>query len=164
MEVAFASFLLLSTLMLLSRAPRDGPPPRRLAACLAATSLSRPEAMMLVVAIVAVAIATRLRARDLRAAAWWAAPLIAPALWLCANRLLAGNLMPNTGVAKSHFYLPGFDWSYWWTAVTRQTAAAAKQLFWNSASPLVWPKAIALLWLVGAVRVVAWARRERRWL
>ncbi|HEY0990483.1 MAG TPA: hypothetical protein VGD80_25695, partial [Kofleriaceae bacterium] len=36
MEVAFASFLLLSTLMLLARAPRDGPPPRLLAACLAA--------------------------------------------------------------------------------------------------------------------------------
>jgi hypothetical protein len=164
MEVAFASFLLVSTLMLLARAPRDGPPPRLLAACLAATSLSRPEAMMLVVAIIAVAIAGRLRARDLRAAAWWAAPLIAPALWLAANKLLAGNLMPNTGVAKSHFYLPGFDWSYWWDAVSRQSGAMIKQLFWDRASPLVWPKLVALMWLAGAIRVVLWARRERRWL
>jgi len=164
MEVAFASFLLLSTLMLLTRAPRDGPPPRLLAACLAATSLSRPEAMMIVVAIVGVAVAGRLRRGEIRAAAWWAAPLIAPALWLAANKLLAGNLMPNTGVAKSHFYLPGFDGSYWWTAVTAQTAAMVRQLFWDPASPLVWPKLVTALWLVGAVRIAAWARRERRWL
>jgi hypothetical protein len=28
----------------------------------------------------------------------------------------------------------------------------------------VWPKLVALAWLVGAVRVIAWARRERKWL
>jgi hypothetical protein len=35
-------------------------------------------------------------------------------------------------------------------------------VFWSADSPLVWPRAIAALWGVGAVRVVAWARRERR--
>lgn len=164
MEVAFASVLLVSTLILLARAPRDGPPPRLLAGCLAATSLSRPEATMLVAAVVAVAIASRLRQRDVRAALWWATPLVAPALWLLANRLLAGHLMPNTGVAKSHFYLPGFDGSYWWNAVTTQSAAAARQLFWDATSPLVWPRLIAVLWIAGAIRVIGWARRERRWL
>jgi hypothetical protein len=164
MEVAFASVMLLSTLILLARAPRDGPPPRLLAACLAATSLSRPEAMMLVAVTAGAAIASRLRQRSVGAAAWWATPLIAPALWLCANKLLAGHLLPNTGVAKSHFYLPGFDWAYWWDTVTRQSSAMAKQLFWDATSPLVWPRAIAVLWIAGAIRVMAWARRERRWL
>lgn len=164
MEVAFASALLVATVLLLARAPREGPPPRLLAACLAATSLSRPEAMMLVVAVIAVAVASRLRQRDLRAAVWWAAPLVAPALWLAANRMLAGHLMPNTGIAKSHFYLPGFDWDYWWRAVRGQTTAAAKQLFWAPTSPLVWPRLVAVLWLAGAVVVLRWAHRERRWL
>jgi hypothetical protein len=164
MEVAFASTLLVATLILLARAPHDGPPPRLLAAALMATSLSRPEATMLVVVIAGVAILQRLRRRDLRAAAWWAAPLLAPALWVTANKLFAGNFMPNTGVAKSHFYLPGFDWAYWWTAVTTQTGEMLKQLLWDGTSPLVWPRLVAVLWLVGAVRVLAWARRERRWL
>lgn len=164
MEVAFASTLLVSTLILLARAPHDGPPPRLLAVVLMATSLSRPEATMLVAAIVGVAIINRLRQRAWRAAAWWAAPLLAPLLWVTANKLLAGHFMPNTGVAKSHFYLPGFDWSYWVTAVGNQTGLMFKQIFWDGTSPLVWPRLVSILWIIGAVRVLGWARRERRWL
>ena len=164
MEVAFASTLLVSTLILLARAPDDGPPPRLLAIVLMATSLSRPEATMLVGVIVGVAIISRLRRRAIRAAAWWAAPLAAPLLWVTANKLFAGNFLPNTGVVKSHFYLQGFDWTYWWTAVTTQTGQMMKQLFWDGTSPLVWPRLVAVLWILGAIRVLAWARRERRWL
>ncbi|HLL24524.1 MAG TPA: hypothetical protein VK427_20475, partial [Kofleriaceae bacterium] len=166
MEVAFASALLVWTLYLLVRLPAGDvmPPSKRLVALLAATSLSRPEAMMIVFFIVAVAVFERARVRAWRAAALWATPMIAPVAWLVANKLLAGNFMPNTGVAKSHFYLPGFDWTYWWDAVTTQTARMLKALFFDQTSPLVWPELIAALWLVGAARVALWARRERKWL
>ncbi len=164
MEVAFASALIVWTLLLLARAPADGPPSKRLIACLAATSLSRPEAMMIVFFVVAVTCVQRTRRRQWRAAGLWAAPLAAPIAWLLANKLLAGNFMPNTGVAKSHFYLPGFDWHYWWTAVTQQTGRMFKALFFDKTSPLVWPKLVATLWLIGAVRVVLWARRTKRHL
>lgn len=166
MEVAFASMLMLSTILLIARTPAQGRPTRLLVACLAATSLSRPEAMMIVVGIVGVAVINRCRERDFRAAMWWAAPLIAPALWLGANKLFAGHWFPNTGVAKSHFYLPGFDWTYWRDAVGQQTARMLKRLFWGdgSPSPFVWPRIVAVLWVVGAVRITLWARREKRWL
>lgn len=164
MEVAFASVLLVTTMILLVRCPREGPPPRLLAVWLAATSLSRPEATMIVVLIVGVAVVTRLRAKNLRAAAWWLTPLVAPLLWVTANKLFAGNWFPNTGVAKSHFYLPGFDWTYWWSAVTSQSGKMMKALFWEGTSPLVWPRLFAMMWIVGAGRVLWWARTEKRWL
>jgi hypothetical protein len=164
MEVAFASALLVAVLILLVRAPREGPPSRLLGVCLAAASLSRPEATLLVAVIVGVAFVQRLRARQVRAAAWWAAPLAAPLLWVIANRVLAGNFFPNTGVAKSHFYQPGFDWTFWWEAVTSQTGRMLRGLFWDRGSPLVWPRLVAAAWIVGAVRVLLWAKRERRWL
>jgi len=162
MEVAFASALVIATLLLLARTPPEGPPSRLLAVCLAATSLSRPEATLIVSAI-AIACAVK-RRRDRRAAAWWLAPLAAPAAWLIANRLLAGNFFPNTGVAKSHFYLPGFDWTYWWNAVTTQTGRMIHALFWDGESPLPWAKLVAIMWLVGAARIAWWARREKAWL
>nr|MDQ3300320.1 hypothetical protein [Myxococcota bacterium] len=164
MEVAFASALLVWLVISLVRAPREGPPTKRLIALLAATSLSRPEAMMIVGFVVAVAVVQRLRQHSWRAAALWAVPLIAPVAWLVANKLLAGNFAPNTGVAKSHFYLPGFDWTYWWQAVTTQTGKMLGTLFWDAKSPLVWPRLVALLWIVGAVRVAWWAKRETRYL
>ena len=164
MEVAFASALLVTTMILLIHCPPAGPPPRLLAVWLAATSLSRPEATMIVGGIVGIAVLARLRQRDVRAAAWWLLPLVAPLAWVTANKLLAGNWFPNTGVAKSHFYLPGFDWTYWWAAVTRQSGKMMTALFWDGASPLVWPRLIAALWLVGAVRVLWWARTQQRWL
>lgn len=164
MEVAFASALLVWTLYVLLRAPADGPPSKRLIALLAATSLSRPEAMMIVFFVVAVATVQRARAKQWRAAALWTLPVVPPLAWLAANKLLAGHFMPNTGVAKSHFYLPGFDWTYWWEAVTTQTGHMLHGLFADRASPLVWPRVVAALWLVGAVRVALWAKRERRWL
>ncbi|HWO19712.1 MAG TPA: hypothetical protein VNO30_13095 [Kofleriaceae bacterium] len=164
MEVAFASALLVAVSILLLRAPREGPPPRLLGACLAAASLSRPEATLLVALVVGVTVVARLRARELRAAAWWASPLAAPLVWVIANRLLAGHFFPNTGVAKSHFYQPGFDWTFWWGAVTSQTGHMLRGLFWDRTSPLVWPRLVAIAWILGAARVLWWARAERRWL
>lgn len=164
MEVAFAAALLVAMILLLLDQPDTGRPTKRLIAVLAAASLSRPEATLLVAGVVGVAMLGRLRKRDLRSAAWWLAPLAAPALWLAANKLLAGQLFPNTGVAKSHFYLPGFDWAYWFSTVGTLIGRLAKGLFWDGASPLVWPRLVAALWLVGAVRVVLWARAERRYL
>lgn len=162
MEVALTSALLVTTIRLLLTAPQTGAPGRPLAACLVATSLARPEAGLLVVMIVGVTAIDRLRRRQLRAAAWWLAPLAAPAVWLCANRLFAGHWLPNTALANSHFYLPGFDWAYWRGAVWTLTGRMLRGVFWDPASPLVWPRLYGVLWLAGAIRVIAWARREHR--
>ncbi|MEO7091796.1 MAG: hypothetical protein ABI175_01015, partial [Polyangiales bacterium] len=164
MEVAFASALLVAVILLLLDQAADGPPSKKLIGTLACASLSRPEAMLLVLGIVGIAVIQRLRQRDRRAAAWWLAPLAAPAAWLLANKLFAGQLFPNTGVAKSHFYLPGFDWTYWWQTISDLSGKLVKGLFWDPASPLVWPRAMLVLWLVGAARIALWARRERRYL
>lgn len=164
MEVAFASALLVAMILLLVDQPSAGPPSKRLVAVLAAASLSRPEATLVVVGVVGVAVVQRLRQGDRRAALWWAAPLVAPLAWVIANRAIAGNFFPNTGVAKSYFYLPGFDWGFWIETVWKITGRMIAGLFWNATSPLVWPKLVAIAWLVGAVRVLGWARRERKWL
>jgi hypothetical protein len=167
MEVAFAAALLVATLLLLARASTDregGRPSWLLIATLAATSLARPEATLIVGGIVVVRIAQRLRARNWRAAAWWLVPLVPVVAWLCANKLIAGNFFPNTGVAKSHFYLPGFDWTYWLDTVRTMSGRMMRSLFWDASSPLVWPKLVALLFLFGAVRVALWARREKQYL
>ena len=164
MEVAFAAALLVAILLLLAREPAEGRPRWLLIVVLAAASLSRPEATLLVGGIVAVRIVQRLRARDWRVAAWWAVPLIPVVLWLGANKLIAGNFFPNTGVAKSHFYLPGFDWTYWRETVTTLSGRMLRSLFWDKTSPLVWPKLIAALYLVGAVRVAIWAWRTKHLL
>ncbi|HEX5059872.1 MAG TPA: hypothetical protein VFV99_10960 [Kofleriaceae bacterium] len=164
MEVALAAALLVATLLLLLREPNQGRPSGLFIACLAAASLSRPEATLLVGAIVAVRISQRLRARNWRAAAWWLAPLAPVTLWLLANKLIAGNFFPNTGVAKSHFYLPGFDWAYWRDAVTTLSGRMLRSLFWDKTSPLIWPRLVAALFLVGAVRVGIWAWREKQFL
>lgn len=164
MEVAFAAALLVATLLLLARAPREGRPSWLLVACLAATSLSRPEAMLLVGGIVGVSVLVRLRRRAWREAAWWLLPLAPPLMWLVANRLIAGNFFPNTGVAKSHFYLPGFDWVYWWDTVNMLVGRLAHGLVIDGKSPLVWPKLVVGLYVVGAVRVMWWGWHDKRML
>ena len=164
MEVAFAAALLVATLLLVARAPTEGRPRWLLVACLAAASLSRPEATLVAGGIVLVRVIAHARRRRWRDAAWWLLPLAAPVTWLVANRVLAGNFFPNTGVAKSHFYLPGFDWTYWREAVLSQTGHLLKGLFWDGKSPLVYPRLVAVLYLTGCVRAAAWAWRERKLL
>jgi hypothetical protein len=162
LDVALSSALLVTMIRLLLTAPPTGAPGRRLAACLAAASLTRPEAGVLVAVVVGVAAIDRLRRRELGAAAWWLAPLAAPAAWLCANRLLAGHWLPSTAIENSHFYLPGFDATYWRGAVWTLTGRMLRGVFWDPASPLVWPRLVAVGWIAGAIRVIAWGRRERR--
>ncbi|HEU0036721.1 MAG TPA: hypothetical protein VFQ53_39180 [Kofleriaceae bacterium] len=164
MEVAFASALLVATMLLLIDQPATGPPSKRLAVCLGATALARPEAMLVVGAIVIVSVVARVRRRDPRAAVWWAAPVVPAIAWLVANRLLAGHWLPNTGVAKSYFYLPGFDWAFWREAVWSATGSLLKGVFWDDASPLVWPRLVAIGYLVGSARILVWAKRHDRWL
>jgi hypothetical protein len=160
MEVAFASALLVATILLLLDQPRTGRPPWKLILCLAATSLSRPELTMIAGGVVALAALQRLRQRDLRAALWWCVPLVMPLAWVTANRVLAGHWFPNTGVVKSHFYLPGFTWGYWLSAVGTQTGNMVRGLFWSSDSPLIVPKLFALAWVIGGVRTIRWAIRN----
>ena len=162
MEVALASALLVAVIFQLLAAANDGPPTKLLGVTLACLSLSRPEAMLIVASIVGVRIVQR--RRDLRSAAWWAVPMLAPAAWLVANRTLAGHWFPNTGVAKSHFYLPGFDWTYWFHAVRSQSVSMLRTLFSSRATPLVWPGLVTVLWLVGAVRILRWSLREKQLL
>ena len=62
MEVAFASALLVGTILLLLDTPRTGRPSWKLILCLAATSLSRPELTMIAGGVVAIAVLARLLA------------------------------------------------------------------------------------------------------
>ncbi|HEY0477817.1 MAG TPA: hypothetical protein VGD37_09845 [Kofleriaceae bacterium] len=165
MEVALTGALLVALVgqLGLGPVPGAGPPPGGLGACLAALTLSRPEAAVVAIAVIAVAAAGRLRRRELRAALGWLVPLAPMAAWLSANRLLAGHWLPNPALAKGHFDQPGFDATYWCEAVWTLSGQMLRGVFWDPASPLVWPRAFAVLWLVGAARVIAWARRERRW-
>ena len=164
MEVALASALLVAILVLLLDRPANEPPGWKLAAVLAAASLSRPEAMLLVGGICAFGAIATWRAHGLRMALRWLVPLAAPIAWLTANKLFAGHWFPNTGVVKSHFYLPGFDWTYWWTTVHAQLKAMFHALFWSSDSPLEWPRTVTVVALVGAVRAIVWSIRAKRLL
>jgi hypothetical protein len=114
--------------------------------------------------IVGVRVLQRLRTRDWRAAAWWLVALLPVMVWVIANKLIAGNFFPNTGVAKSHFYLPGFDWTYWVDTVKTQSGRMLRGLFWDKTSPLIWPRLIAVLYLAGAVRIGIWAWRDKKLL
>ena len=60
---AFAAALLVGTLLLLAREPHEGRPSRLLIVALAATSLSRPEATLIVGGIVGINVLVRLRRR-----------------------------------------------------------------------------------------------------
>src|SRR5262249_36151354 len=141
------------------------PPSRRLLILLGAMALARPEAGLLVAGIVVVRAGAAALERRPRDAARWLAPLAAPFAVALANRLLARPAAPNTAVAKSYFYLPGFDWSFWARTVLRETGALLRGLFWSGLDglePLWLPRLTLLLWVAGAWRLCAWARREGR--
>jgi hypothetical protein len=164
MEVALAAALLIGSLLLLAREPHEGRPSTLLLVCLAATSLARPEMLLLVGTIVAVKVISRLRRRAWRQAGWWLLPLAPAALWLLANRVFAGHFVPNTAIVKGYFYQPGFTWPFWREAVVDGTRKLVLALFADPKTPLVWPSLVVVLFVAGSVRVVLWARRERRML
>jgi len=164
MEVALAAALLIGSLLLLAQAPVRAPPRRLLIACLAATALARPEAMLIVFTVCAGKLAGALWRRQWRVAVRWLVPVLPALAWLCANRVLAGHFMPNTGVAKSYFHLPGFDWTFWRHAVFAHAKKLLKEFFATGPSPLVWTRAMKWLLVIGAVRTALWAHHERRYL
>jgi hypothetical protein len=178
MDVALAVALFLGSLLLLARhAP--GRPRRLLLGCLAACGLSRPELLVIVIAICGAGSVRQLFVRDVRGGAWWLLPLAPPAMWMVLNRIFAGNFFPNTSHVKSHLFLPGFTWDHWWAVFKALIKTVRRGLYWTvdtpapvpgklpppaPVMPLVWPRFVLVLQLVGSVRVLLWARRERRWL
>jgi hypothetical protein len=162
MEVAFAAALLVLVVWLLLDRDASAPPDWKLAAALAAASLSRPEATLVVGGVVAFGAIATWRARGIAAALRWFVALGPALLWLTANKLLAGHWFPNTGVVKSVFYLPGFDWAVWRTTTIAQLKAAFRALFWEAGSPLVHPRLVTLVLVAGAARAIVWAVRAKR--
>ena len=143
MEVGLAAFLVFATALRLLGEADPARPSAWLLVLLAATAISRPEFTVLIAALIAVNIAFRGCCRDWRGALRWSIPLAVPLVWVAANRLLAGNFFPNTGVAKSHFYLPGFDWTYYIDTVAHLSGQMLSGLLWADKSPLWQPQ---LLW------------------
>ncbi|HEY1816004.1 MAG TPA: hypothetical protein VGG74_26830 [Kofleriaceae bacterium] len=162
MEVAFAAALLVLVVWLLLDRDASAPPDWKLAAALAATSLSRPEATLVVGGVVMFGAIATWRARGLRPAARWLVALVPALLWLTANKLFAGHWFPNTGVVKSQFYLPGFDWASWRTTTIAQLKATFRALFWEPGSPLVHPRLVTLVLVAGAARAIVWAVRANK--
>jgi len=107
--------------------------------------------------------AIQLGRRAPRAALGWLVPLAPLAVWLGLTRVVTGHWLPGLAAVRSHFAQPGFAASDWPGTVVHLMLRTLYGVFWDAASPLVWPRAVAVLWLVGAVRVIAWGLRERRW-
>ena len=129
---------------------------------LAAASLSRPEVAIVVAGITVFGAIATWRALGVRSAWRWLVPLAAPLAWVTANKLFAGHWFPNTGVVKSHFYLPGFDWTYWRETVRGQTKAMFRALFWVPTARWYGRGSSRCVALVGAARVIVWAVREKK--
>ena len=115
---------------------------RPLTLALAALALSRPEAACVVVLLCVHGAVVALLARRWSVLTSWLAPVAPFAVWLVANRIGAGHFVPNTAVAKSALYLPGFTWA----SHAGRVLANARDLFavlfvqWNGplgAGPLV---------------------------
>ena len=143
--------------------PRRGPPRRLLVACLAATSLSRPEATLLVGAIVGVARdRSACASARWRAAAWWLAPLAAPRALARREPAARRQLLPEHRRREEPLLPAGLRLD---VLVGRgpdaRPAACCAGLFWDATSPLVWPQASSLVLFArrcGARRVVGAAR------
>lgn len=127
-----------------------------LIACLVLFSLARPEAAVLT-GLVCLTHAISCR-RERRIALLWLAPLIAPILWVIANRVLAGHWMPSTAIAKSQWFQPGFELGAWASAFVTNTGKLVTGLFWDANSPLPQARLFGIAWIVGCVRLVLWAR------
>ena len=164
MEVGLAGILLLaSALALIAREPA-APPGRGLLILLAATSIARPEMAFVVAPIVggcALAAARRKRYWD---AGRWLTPMLAPLCVGLMNRAFAGHFVPNTAIAKSHLYMPGFTTAYWEDAVKKQGKKMFEALFWKELPQNRWwmPRLMLALWLLGAGRLAVWAWEKRR--
>ena len=163
MEVPLAGTLILACVAKLVHEGAGPRPSRGLLALLAATAIARPEAGLLVALVVGTRALAQAWRRRWTAAARWLSPLFAPVVVALTTRIFAGHFTPNTAVSKSHFYLPGFDWVYYQTALWKQTKGLLGELFWDAGkTPLFAARLLGALWLVGALRLVVWGVRERR--
>lgn len=130
--------LLVRALVTSERGPRG-----HVLVLLAATALARPE-LAVIVSIACVIGAARAFARTHpREATAWLAPLAAPLAWLA---WIASHGHPA------------------WPQLLVRTPSSVRALAWETtrAIPIVVVVVLAGLWLVGAVRVVAWARSAAR--
>lgn len=154
MEAGFAMFILLALALQLLRENSPGKPSKKLLTLLAVASVARPEATILVGLIVCVRAAQCVWKKDWKASAKWCLPLAVPLVWVISNKLWAGHFFPNTGVAKSHFYLPGFSWAYYAETVWNLSGQMLGGMFWKSGGPF-WGKGISLaLWFAGGAAIL----------
>ena len=163
MEVALAAFLLLATaLKLMTEGDREQPS-RLLLALLGATALARPELSVVVGLVMAGNFLQQCGRRRFRVAALWCLPYVPLVLWMICNRIFAGQFSPNTAVVKSHVHLPGFDWTYFVAVFKKQFGNMFGTLWWSDKSPLWGVRLLSVLWVVGAGRLLWWARCHQRW-
>lgn len=164
MEIALCGTLLLAVGLRLADEPLDRPS-RTLLVLLAGAALARPEASLLVAALVAVHGARALWRRDLAGALRWAAPLAPLVVLALANRVFAGHFTPNTALVKSAVYLPGFSPAYLGRIVKEEGYALFDALFWSGLGekgPTWAPKLTLALYLGGGARLIVWGARQRR--
>ncbi len=149
METGVAILLLFATCCHLQKQGITHQPSLGLVISVSLLSLSRPEFLLLCGLLGLWAATKAALSKNLRGVIPWASTGILPVLWLVANKLCAGQFMPNTGVAKSHFHLPQFTWNYWLTTVCTESWAAVTKLFWSTHSPLVLGKLVLVLLVLG---------------
>ena len=163
MEVGLAAALLFwVVLKLIDENDRESPS-RGLLVLLALTSLTRPELTLLIGGLVFLRAIESLFRRRPRLAARWLLPILLPLVWVSTNKLIAGNFFPNTGVAKSHFYLPGFNFSYYFEILPKLYGQMFRGLFWRDVTPLWSGKLTLLFSALAAVALVVWAKRNKQW-
>ncbi len=153
-EAAIATALLVLVAAWLIEAPPTGPPAIRMGLCLGAAGLAGGGVAAIGIALSIAAAIQRIRQRAPRAALAWLAPVLAP---LVVGVLLPGGLAP---------WWPGAIVAEGIDGVSARAATLGRMvraMCWDAAGPLVWPRALTLLWIVGAVQVLRWARREARW-
>jgi hypothetical protein len=153
MEVPLAGTLALAVVdrLLVSEAPSLGT-----SALLAALCMSRPEAALLVLVVVALWSWRYARARQWRPLALVASSLVPFAMSAVAYRGLAGHWVPNTAVSKSHFFQPGFTAGYLLHAIDAQGRGLVTSLLTRGPlQPAPW---VMLAFVIGAVRMWRGAR------
>ncbi len=164
MEVPLAGvLLLLAALLLMGDADeRAGRPSRRLLWVLALGAIGRPEAGLLVAAVVGLRALGAAWRRRFALAGRWLLPLLLPLAIALCNRALAGHAAPNTAVSKSQLYQPGFSWAGWLDTLYTQGRDLLRVCFWRDTGPFRHGRILAALWLVGAARLIVWGIRKQR--
>ena len=143
----------------------SGPPRKLLVACLAAASLSRPEAMLLVFAIVGVACVARLRAARLAPRRGGSSPLGAAGRVAAREQAVRRQLLPEHRRREEPLLPAGLRLDVLVSSGRDARPAGSRSgLFWDDDEPARVAARDRAAVVVGAVRVGVWARREKQWL